>query len=429
MQLIFIYLTGFLIHLSFFNHSDFKIIVDENEVRETLKGITSDKEDYIKENIEFWEAKLLNDSRQYPYKLKIADLQNQLFNVSGNVTYLKSSTEYLENAVFRTDYAYPSLLRKLSRNYITEHRFRDAYELLDKAEYIGEGVLQTQKMLFDVHMEIGNYELAGCYLAEISEKADFDYFIRMAKWQDFLGELDHAIHFMELAKDQAVRLGDKNLMIWSYTNLGDFYGHAGSIKEAYKLYVETLRLDPENAYALKQIAWIAFSHERNGKKALTILEAIKKRNIAPDILILKADISEYLRDLKSAQNYRDEFINRVTGSEYGRMYNTHVIELLLDGNQPESALAMVEAEVIQRPTPEIHALLAECHFKIGDKTTAYKILKNRVVDFTSEPGSMLIAAEVYKEMGELDFVRSKKKELMESVFELGPLMEEKIREL
>jgi hypothetical protein len=41
----------------------------------------------------------------------------------------------------------------------------------------------------------------------------------------------------------------------------------GRIQESYDSYLKTLAIDPNYSYALKGIAWIVFSHERNTKEA------------------------------------------------------------------------------------------------------------------------------------------------------------------
>lgn len=424
-----LFITLLFLNLAFLNKSTPSIIVNEANITQYLEIEISSKEKFLRKESKFWEAKLLRAPHQYPYKLKIADLQNQLFMVSGNVSNLNISTKFLEDAISQTNVRYSSMLRPLARNYITQHRFRDALSVLSTAEYAGEKLIETQKMLFDVHMELGNYELAGCYLAEISDATDFDYFIRMAKWQDFLGELDHAIHFMELAVDQAERMDNDDLKVWSYTNLGDFYGHAGNIKEAYLLYHKTLEIDNENVYALKQMAWIAFSYERDTDKALKIVESIGKRSNAPDLLLMKADIMEYAGNLKSAENLRKEFTTLVLHPEYGRMYNANLIELMNDQADFKNAIELSKKEVNYRPTPEIYSLLANSYFNEGNIDSAFSILKNKVVGHTSEPIPMYIAAEVYKQKGDLDFVKRIKKDLIASIFELGPLMEQKIENL
>jgi hypothetical protein len=49
----------------------------------------------------------------------------------------------------------------------------------------------------------------------------------------------------------------------------------GRIQESYDSYLKTLAIDPNYSYALKGIAWIVFSHERNTKEAKRIVEAIE----------------------------------------------------------------------------------------------------------------------------------------------------------
>jgi hypothetical protein len=48
---------------------------------------------------------------------------------------------------------------------------------------------------------------------------DYDYLIRLAKWNDHKGDLKN--HFMEKARDIAEE-DNRTLKIWSYSNLGDF---------------------------------------------------------------------------------------------------------------------------------------------------------------------------------------------------------------
>ena len=55
----------------------------------------------------------------------------------------------------------------MARNYITQHRFKEALVLANKALSIGEGRKETQKLLFDVQMELGNYTEAANSLKAI----------------------------------------------------------------------------------------------------------------------------------------------------------------------------------------------------------------------------------------------------------------------
>src|SRR5690606_18953473 len=123
--------------------------------------------------------------------------------------------------------------------------------------------------------------------------SDFDYLIRLAKWSDHQGNLDAAIIYLEKAKTTAESSNMKGIKQWAYTNLADFYGHAGRIHDSYNHYLKALELDPNDAYAKKGIAWIVYSYEKNPDEALRILNSVMKDYLAPDYYLLKSQIYEF----------------------------------------------------------------------------------------------------------------------------------------
>jgi hypothetical protein len=54
-----------------------------------------------------------------------------------------------------------------------------------------------KKILFDVQMELGNFAEAESNLNALKDMNDYDYLIRLAKWNDHKGDLKTAITFME----------------------------------------------------------------------------------------------------------------------------------------------------------------------------------------------------------------------------------------
>ena len=89
-------------------------------------------------------------------------------------------------------YSSTGSIRSLARNYISQHRFKEALVIANKALAIGEGMIETQKLLFDVNMELGNYSEAQKNLNFLTNRKDFDYLIRISKWNDHLGDLKTA---------------------------------------------------------------------------------------------------------------------------------------------------------------------------------------------------------------------------------------------
>jgi len=379
---------------------------------------------------DLWDNKIKSDSLQLLSLGNVAGEYNRFFSGTGNIQYLKDAEQSLKKAVEIAAIGKAGYLRALARNYISQHRFREALDLAEKARKFGSGVKETQSLLFDLHMELGNYDLANQYLDSIQNMSDFGYLIRVAKWNDHKGDLDTAINFMEKAMAKAESSKNKGLQLWSYTNLADFYGHAGRIEESYNLYLRALNIDPQNAYAKKGIAWIVYSHERNGKEALRILDSIMQKNQSPEYYLLKAEIADFMgNDMLRVQALDDYYKIVGNNPQYGDMYNAYNVDFLLEMDVEQKAYKLAQEEVNNRPTPESYGWLAYSLLHLGENKKALELIEKHVMGATFEPAILHQAAEIYKANGMMEKVRELKQELMEAAYELGPIKEAQIASL
>lgn len=379
-------------------------------------------------NFEFWQSKYEKNPNQYPYLQKMASVKSELFTLERDISDLKDAERFLLKAVDQSHGQNSAILRSLAHNYISQHRFKESLDLLIKAEKIGDKLFATHSMLFDVYMELGNEEKAASYLNRIAQEQNFDFLIRMAKWQDYKGNLDTAIDYMEKALDLAERDRNQTQLSWTNSNLGDFYGHAGEIEQAYKYYLKALELNPSDAYSKKGIAWIAYSHEKNSQEALRIIEILQKRSQSPDLWELKGEIAEFEGKFAESKEAQDAFLEEIQREEFGSMYNTYQIGLLAEEEaEVEKALKIAEQELENRPSPQSHSLKAWALFKSGNTEVAYQLMKEKVEGKCFEPDVLFQMAEVYKAKDEN--IDELKAELLSSSFELGPLMMEKVRKL
>ncbi len=379
---------------------------------------------------ELWNSKIKPDSMQLTSFGIVAGEYDRYFQNTGDITYLKKAEQALVKAVEIAAIGKAEYQRALARNYISQHRFREALQLAEAARLWGSGIEDTQSLLFDIHMELGNYPKAEKYLDSIKNMSQFGYLIRAAKWNDYKGDLDTTIRFMEMAKQKAEDSKNTGLMLWSYSNIADYYGHAGKIKDSYNYYLKTLQLDPKNAYAKKGIAWIVFSHENNPKEALRILDSVTKDYSAPDYYLLKSEIAAYENNkLKSLSNL-DKYYLAVQNPAYGDMYNVYNASLYLENTgQYEKAFMIAEKEVQNRPTPHSYDLLAYSYLKIGEKDKALEVVEKHIDGKTFEPNILYHTAEIYKANGKMSKVNELKKELAGAAYELGPDMANKISKL
>lgn len=381
-------------------------------------------------DVTFWKHKLESQPNQFPYLSKLSSAHSRLFKITGRIEHLIEAEKQLVNANKATNYKNSGYLRALASNYISQHKFKEALQLLTKAERIGARLKGTQKMLFDVHLELGNYELAKVYLTKFKNFSDFDYLIRVSKWHDHKGNLDAAIKYLEKAKGIAESSNLKGIKQWTYTNLGDFYGHSGDIEASYNYFLKALELDPNDAYAKKGIAWIVYSYEKNPDEALRILNAITTNHFAPDYNLLKFEIAQFKGDISLKEEQIRQYNMAMTNASYGDMYNKYNVLLFADSSENlKEAIAIAKTEIENRPTPQSYDLLSWSLYKNGNVNEALEIVENHIINKTFEPIPLYHIAEIFKAVGKTEEVQHLKKQLLASVFELGPLMADRINNL
>ena len=405
-------------------------ITDINDYNNYLQLAENKTLQKAQEENKFWKEKFKENPSQFPYLIKIASSHSNLFETQGTINDLKKAEKNLIQANQITNYNNSTYLRSLATNYISQHKFKEALELLTKAELNGDKLEATQKMLFDVHLELGNYTTAQQYMIKFKDFNDFDYLIRFSKWCDHEGNLDAAIKYMEKAKKIAESSNVPSIKQWVFTNLADYYGHAGYIKKSYNHYLKALELNPNDVYSKKGIAWIVYSYEKNPDEALRILNTITANYHAPDYYLLKAEIAEFKGDFASKKEQIKLYENAMKDTAYGDMYNKY--NVLLYSDEPtkiKKAIELAEIEINNRPTTESYDLLAWAHFNNGDLKKALNIVENHVKNKTSEPEALYHIAQIYKANGITSEIKDLKEELLSSVYELGPIMENEIKKI
>ncbi len=384
-------------------------------------------DDAFKE-LSFWQSRLTKDSINLIALSKIAGLHTTLFSLTGDVSDLYTAEKLIKKARRLSARNKDTYLRSLAHNYITQHRFKEAKVLLDSAYTYPDNKRATEFMLFDVSMELGDYRKANEFLGKIKNNTDYNYLIRLSKWSDYKGNLDAAIRYMEQAKTIAEAGGIKSLKTWTYSNLADYYGHAGRLKDAYEHYLMTLELNPDNAYAKKGIAWIVYAYEGNTAEANRILDAVSKYHKLPDYFLLKAELAEFDENFPEVKTQEEKFIDALAITDYGEMYNTYLIELYAK-NDPQKALSLAILEVTNRATPETYQLLSYAQLMTGNKEEALATIENYVAGKTFEPKATYITSLVYKANGMFDILPELKSELEDVAFELGPVLMREIEKL
>lgn len=427
-QLILVFVT--FVSINSCNTHKTKQITNSKDYEAFLQIKTNSALNNTKSELDFWENKLKNTPNQYPYYSKIATANSRIFQLTGDINQLKKAEYSLQTLNQKTNFKNSGYLRSLAKNYISQHRFKEALELLHKAENVGEKLQQTQFMLIDVHLELGNYNKVEKYLSKVKNLKDFDYLVRLSKYNDHLGNLNNAINYLEKALQIAKSSNNKSLVQWNYTNLADYYGHAGRIADSYNAYLKALAINPNNSYAKKGIAWIVYSYERNPNEALRILETISKENASPDYHLLRAEIANFVGNKLEEKKQIKNYLIKVKNKNYGAMYAKYNVLLFADDDSKRNkALEIAKQEVKARPTAQSYDLLAWAHYKNGNAKKAIEISEKFVLGHTFEPEALLHTAYILKANGNQKQAREIKKELLGAIYELGPLSEQQIHNI
>jgi tetratricopeptide (TPR) repeat protein len=403
-------------------------IIDPRDYDRFLKTDDQAALEETYESIAFWSNRLRPDSTGIGELTPLANSYTRLFELTGNITHLKNAEVLLKKA-----YSLPSLNkdqygRSLAHNYIAQHRFREALQLLEKIYADISNKRSTELMLFDAYLEAGEYDKAYKLLDEFENKEDFEYLIRLVRWNDYKGNSDTVIRTMERAKDIAESRGDKDLMVWTYNNLATVYGHSGRINESYHYFLRSLEIQPYQVVPKTGIAWIAFSFEGNSSEANRIVDSIMVMHRSPDHILFKSILADFDNDGPKAERYRKEFINQVESKDHGFMYHADLIDLYSE-TDPLKGFKLAEIELENRSTPVIYSMYAYAILMKGDTDYSIQIIENHVLAKTHEPLAYFYAALIFHKAGKMDRFEELMELIEEAQFELGPVRMRELRDL
>jgi tetratricopeptide (TPR) repeat protein len=415
-------LTVFLLVISC---SEKKTITKRQDYERYLQGRLKVSDKGINEEIRFWKKRLEAMDGDEASIAKLAGLHAKRFASNGTYSdILVSDTLY--QVLLKRDSANAFALQSLAVNSITQHQFQRALNYAKKASEIGDKRAASLLILSDVYVEIGNYPGASRILTDFKNKSSFAYLIRKARLKDHEGDLDSAIVLIERAYERVKR--NPELSLWALSNLADMYGHAGRIGDAYHSYLRVLEEEPENSYALKGIAWILLSHEKNTIQAKKIVETLMQRSNIPEGHLMLAEAASMSGDHKAHKKHLESFIRAVARPGMQTMYNRYLALAFLDEpRRIQDAGKIAGEEVRSRPTPESYDLLAWTYFHQKDYTNALRVVEERIEGRTSEPICVYHMGMVHLANGNNEKAKRYLREALGAGFELGPSITHKIK--
>ncbi len=375
----------------------------------------------VNEDLRFWGKSLARDPENNVFLAQKAKLLTTRFGLSHRLDDVLAARRLFEKANARLDGKDVGLLYSLAQNAVTCHRFGDALAYHQQAFRTDNNPRVTNLLLSDVALELGQPDEARARLQMARLGDTFHAQIRQAKYLDFQGDLTGAIGHLEAAFDKVKTSNNPALYCWALSNLGDFYGHANRVNDAYTAYLGVLRKDPTQLYSLRGIAWLAFSHDHNVPEARRILNFLTGLSHDPMLQLDLAQLADFEGNEAEKRLLQRQFAIEVSRPEFGAMYNKYLVNLYADDlNQPADALRLARDEVAHRPTPMTYDLLAWATLKNGNAAEAYRIARQRVAGQTTEPEALAHLSGIYAAVGKTAEADAFRQKARESAFELGP---------
>ena len=294
------------------------------------------------------------------------------FHLYGDINDLKTADSILHwlNQQYKEQDAGP--LRTLAGYAILQHRFKEAYDYVQKALALGSERYASELLNFDAAFELGQDQLAKNILSRIKATNEYGYFFRLSKYKHLVGELDSSIAAMKKATELAGNsIGLRQTAI---SNTGDLYMHAADPANANKLYMQSIRLDASDLHSLMGIGWIALVHDRQDSLAEKIFKFVQTKTKSPEVLLKLAQVAEQRADSISEKKYADEFVHIVTDTVYGNMYNKYLIDLYSGFlHEPAKAVAIAERELTNRVSPQTYSWYVWSLYKNNQQQKALEL--------------------------------------------------------
>lgn len=374
-------------------------------------------------DLAFWQERLQRMPGDLNSKFKIAGLYTALFRTTGEARYL-ADADSIYNDLLKESIDPSRVYLALAQNAITQHQFSRGYMHAKAA--LNQGGMKAASLLVmaDASLELGDLPQAKNILNQFTNRNSFAHRIRQVKVKDQEGDLDSAIVIMEGALERVK--GNKNLYCWSLSNLGDMYGHAGRIDDAYKAYISVLRKDPNYDYALKGIAWIAWSHDKDGKEAKRIISALASRRRMPEAHLLLAEIAGTEGNKAEKMKHLQAFIEMTDKPGYKTMYAKYLADVYIEMERPLTSLQIAEEEIKNRPSPQSYDMKAWALFQSGRVEEALRLAKSHVENQTYEPDVAYHTGMIYLANGLHEPAEKFLVSALESSFELGPVLTREI---
>ncbi len=156
----------------------------------------------------------------------------------------------LLKSVLKESPAHYDALRMLGAIYLSQHRFREALEVGERARNLRPSDAWNYGVMGDALIELGDYERAfDAFDKMVTMRPSAGAYARVAYARELQGNLDGALQAMQMA-EEATTAHDPEAQAWYASQVGELYLRLVKLEDAARQYHRAAFLFPNHPFAM-----------------------------------------------------------------------------------------------------------------------------------------------------------------------------------
>jgi len=254
----------------------------------------------LKQRIREMESRLRERPHDNGAAVLLADALLRQARVTSDGRLTARAGEVLKS-VLKENPAQYDALRMVGAIYLSQHRFRDALEVGQRARDLRPGDAWNYGVMGDALIELGDYEKAfDTFDKMVTMRPSAAAYARVAYARELQGNLEGALQAMQMA-EEATTAHDPEAQAWYASQVGELYLRLGKLEDADRQYRRAASTFPNHPFAVIGLGKVkAARGDRDGVLAIYLDQV--KRTPTLDLAARIGDL--YAADGNSAEAER-----------------------------------------------------------------------------------------------------------------------------
>lgn len=348
---------------------------------------------------------------------RLADALLRQARVASNPGLAVRAEEVLRNALADDPTHYEST-RMLATVLLSQHRFREAIEIAERASRTSPRDGWNFGVLGDAHLELGEYDEAFAAFDRMMQvRPSAAAYGRAAYARELQGDLAGALRLMQMAAD-ATGPDDPESQAWHDTQVGDLYFQMGRLADADREYARAAFTFPDHPLALAGQARVEAARGQL-TAALDRYRASMASRPTPETAARIGEIATRLGDTAAAST---AFALAENGWRYDTPEPTHLARLLTRRGRAQDALIVAERAARVRRDIFTMDALAWAAFEAGRLADAQQASAAAMRTGTRDRAILYHAAAIAAASGDRTRARDLAARAIDGHPEFDPLM-------